>query len=295
MANAPPTGYIALPAVAAIGWIPFYFRLADVPANAYKDTRPRAYDILFDSGNRDPADNLVNEAGFRNILDTHDYRGALFLADLKIYRDAQRGFTHYNTSEFQRLESVGYTPLRSVPKDNPNTKEAWRSWPERRGIGGSNPERNNLQIDVQPDRVTVTQRVDFRLCRLLGLGGGIMTLTFRDAPYAWMATTLTLEADGSYQIQCSGSAVPSQKLYVDWLAPAQGTYDMIAASYNEMESFFRAGRFLGIGRTRRAPRVGVILVGGTNDHRLFAIRYSGRGSRTPPTAPLRCGTGPAGD
>ena len=261
MANGPPIGYIQLPAVAAIGWIPFFFRLADVPPNAYKDTRPKAYDFLFDSGNWDPADNLMNEAGFWKIIrEDHDYRGALFLADLKIHRSAT-GFTHYNQGEFRHLELVGYTPLRHVVKeDGTQKKKPWPCWPERRGIGGSHSNQNNPKIDVTSDRVTITHRVDFRLCRLLGIRGGVMTLTFRDAPYAWMAITLTINADGSYQLQFTGSAVPSQKLYVDWQTPAnirgrpsKCTYDMLTASFGEMEGFFRAGRLAGIFQTRRAP------------------------------------------
>jgi len=256
MANGtPPIGYIPLPAIAAIAWIPFYFQVEDVPPNAYKETRKKAYDILFDAGNRDPSDDLVNEAGFWQIIrKTHDYRGALFLSNLQIHRSAKAGFTHYNDRDFERLESVGYTPIRQKVMANPPYKKPWASYPERRGIGGSTPDRNKLKIDVAPARVTIIQCVDFRLCRLLGLGGGIMTLTLRDAPYAWMEMTMTIEDNGSFRIELAGSAVPSQKLYVGWQMPPNCTYDMITCSHSDIEQFFRAGRLSGIGATRHSPQ-----------------------------------------
>ena len=82
MSNQEPRnrGY-PVPALAAIGWIPYYLRREDVPPNAYTDSRPRTYDWLFDSGNQDPGDNLGPDGqGFLQIVRGHDYRGALFLS-----------------------------------------------------------------------------------------------------------------------------------------------------------------------------------------------------------------------
>lgn len=247
---APPIGWITVPPVAALGWIPYYFSVDDVPANKYTDTRRRAYYYIFNSGNKDPSDDLVSDQGFFQIINSHDYRGAFFLDGLQIYRDPVR-FTEHNKG-FRRMEYVGYTPRRYVDRSVHSPEK--KTWDERPGVGGSNKEEPNPRIDLEPSHVKITQRVDFRLCKLVEVGGGIVTFNFRGAPYAWMQMEFTIYHHGEYRIEFSGSSIPSQQLYINWKKSNSCSYDMLDATHQEMERFFHAGRLLFVGKAVRAPQ-----------------------------------------
>lgn len=240
-----PIGWVKVPPVAAIGWIPFYLRVDDVPANDYTRSRPKVYDYLFDSGNRDPVDYLNDEEGFLRVIASNDYRGAFFLNGLNLYRSTF-GFTHHN-SDFRRMEYVGYTPIRHVQRgsDPPAKHTDWES----RGLGGS----NGLSIEVEAHRVVITQRVEFRICKYLQVVGGLLTFNLRSAPYAWMEMEFTIYSHGHYEIEFRGSSIPSQQLYVDWKRSATCRYDMLSATHQEMEGFLGAGDILGFRKPVRAP------------------------------------------
>ena len=242
-------GWISVPPVAAIGWIPYYVRLTDVPQNNYTHTWPKFYDYLFDSGNKDPEDDLTNEQGFLQIIKSRDFRGAFLLNGLKLYRTPDRFIEH--SRDFRRMEYVGYTPIRSsTGKAHPPKKDRLM----RQGVGGSYKDEPNPKIDLTPDYVRITQRVDFRICKLLQLLGGFASFTLRGAPYAWMEMDFTIYHNGSYRIEFSGTSVPSQQLYIDWRRVASCRYDMLQATAEEMERFLEAGRLFYFPKAVRAPR-----------------------------------------
>ncbi len=261
-----PIGTYDLPSVAAIGWIPFYLQLADVPHNAYTASRGRLYDLLFDSGNEDPDGDLGPDGrGFFDIIDRHDCRGALLLDGLRVTFGPQG--PSLNAASPRRLEYVGSTPLRYLDRGvSPPRKSNYPFHPRSPDVGGPPWAAKVPGVAAGHGPLTIVQRVEFRLGKLVEVAGGILSLGLRGAPYAWMEMNMTIRPDGTYRVELSGSAVPSQRLYVDWLgcdrpacAQARGaqghdmTYDMLDAPLGEMEGFLHAGRRFFVGGAVPAP------------------------------------------
>jgi hypothetical protein len=251
-------GWYRVPAVAAIAWIPFYAQLrdmlADVPDNAYVASREKAYDLLFDSGNRDPDEDLGPDGQrFFEVIRRHDYRGALLLDGLRFRFDPWA--SEVDTHRMMRLESAGFTPLRFLDRssDSPR-KRPYPYLPEMPGVGGGPRSRENPKIVSEPSRIQISHRVEFRLCKWLEIAGGLITFNFRGAATVWMEVRQTIHRDGLYRVEFSGTAVPSQRLYIDWRNCAHCGYDMLKASRGEMEGFFRAGRPMFSGPAREAPQ-----------------------------------------
>jgi len=266
--NVVPAGICDLPTVAAIGWIPFYVQLPDVPANAYTAFRATLYDLLFDSGNRDPGDDLgPGGSGFFEIIGHRDYRGALLLSGLRVIFGP--GGPSLDESTISRREYVGFTPLRFLtPGFGGPIKHDFPFFSRSPGVGGVPWEGRVPRVVAGPGGLTITQRVEFRLGKLVEIGGALvssdlLSFDFRGAPYAWMEMNMTIRPDATYRVELSGSAVPSQRLYVDWQGCARPTcgpssthemtYDMLDASLGEMEGFLHAGRRYFRGRAVAAP------------------------------------------
>ena len=66
------------------------------------------------------------------------------------------------------------------------------------------------------------------------------------APYAWCEIVYSMDSDGNVDVTVDGSAIPSQRLYVDWAKPAANPvigivpeYDMLTASAADVAGFIK--------------------------------------------------------
>src|SRR6266545_5764910 len=100
------------PDVAAVGWIPFFTSPKEVAQRPYS-THPCQIGmrLLFNSGNTAPPPNFADEADFRSLLASKDFRGALVLRNVRLHCDAAGGAL---TVDFDSDRHIGYTPYRLV-------------------------------------------------------------------------------------------------------------------------------------------------------------------------------------
>lgn len=251
-----PEGWIKLPAIAAIGWIPFYKTLKHIPPgvdkNGYTKDWPWGYFWLFDSGNHDPGDNLISwEEGFLQIIESRDYRGAFFIDGLEVHRTSNE-FTGCSESGHRRMEYIGYTPLRFYV---PVVEHKFNSpiMPDKRGLLGGSSKDEHFEIDMKPEYFRITHRIEFRLCKLMEVAGGLLTFNPRGAPYVWMKMVFEVHFDGKYTLTTMGTAIPNQTYYLDWKKVEKCSYDMFDSTSKEMNDFLRTGNLGYIGASPRGP------------------------------------------
>lgn len=122
------TSVTTAPSAAAIGWVPFYPDLGDMPTNAYtqhpltsgspnRPFLPSAFSVLFESGNvsriGDQSNpnplNFSDQGDFLKMLATKNFRAALSVDEVKVWRNRESLPLKVSLSFLGR---VGYTPLR---------------------------------------------------------------------------------------------------------------------------------------------------------------------------------------
>ncbi|HET7464534.1 MAG TPA: hypothetical protein VFJ82_24960 [Longimicrobium sp.] len=228
------------PDVLVIGWIPFGMR---APAGgAYGGFAGRT---LFHSGNPPPPHGFGGHAGFDawrhspgNPVGTREYRAALYLegvvaefpeaAPPRIDRRANGRFLGHTPLRMyaagwnigrilpQFMEySAGAGPRRTPPAAN---ADPWGSWAELR------------------------YRADFKLGWLPNVMGRVLTGSW--APYAWCEIQYRIDRDGGVRVIVEGSAIPSQRLYIDWQTPSPASgvvpeHDMRGATKPRVDGFIR--------------------------------------------------------
>jgi hypothetical protein len=85
--------------------------------------------------------------------------------------------------------------------------------------------------------LTLSYVVRFRVGRVGNLGARWLTGYW--APDAWMGVKYTIESNGNVEVAFSGSHIPSQQYYVDWVAA--GARDMLQSNAAEIDGFLQAG------------------------------------------------------
>jgi hypothetical protein len=254
MAKAPAGGYTVVgPDVAAIGWFPYYYTIADMPANAYtahRFARP-ALDWLFDSGNDPPPAQFLG--GFQELWNgyrpTMEFRGILCVRNVRL--NCNPDGTARDVA-FLRAGERGYTPLRAP------VRSPWFRFKlplgHQQGVG--HPEHTVLKC---PDGVTIEARLPFRLGRLGNYG--MYYMTGFEAPDAWMSISYTIKSNADVIVDFNGSSIPTQDYYVNWVVQPQGRHDMLTNTAAEIDAFLQAGP------AQSAPR------------RAAAFRWTGTGQR----------------
>jgi hypothetical protein len=243
------------PPASGVAWIPYYFKLDDVPPNAYTESRPWAFHYLFDSGNEPEPQDIVSprheEADA--IVDTQEFRALSRLRSVRVCFDARGRYVDYDERGIEPMAVSGFTPFRLVVKKaDPGRKYTSHYSRGRGGIGGgafSGPE-----IGPGATSVTFTLTTEFRLGRLAELG--MWVFVHNGAPLASMRIEYTIQGDGSIRVRFSGTAVPSQKFFAG--SEVAGEYRMLDSSLKDVEQFLLAG-------------------GGSRPPRRFYGEWTGRG------------------
>lgn len=197
--------HLNVASVFALGWIPYYKSVKKIPHNAYREyasggrRKRTAIDMLFYSGNDKPPTDIFGSAGrFKEYLHKKDFRGALMLYDIKLYRDANNRYD----AVFRSLapdEHVGYTPirfpffLRSKRLSHYSKGRAIISMPSR---------------ILTDDGVIISYEVQFQIGRVANVVGKLLTSYW--APIVWMRVDYDIKYDGQSRVALSGTFVPSQ-------------------------------------------------------------------------------------
>jgi len=176
---------------------------------------------LLQSGNRPaPPQTFDGLEGFQEYLAAKNYRGALYLDGVTL--SCSEGYSNCSVTAagIDVEDAVGFTPVSSSA-----------SW-FRKGRG-----RVSRQVRVAHDGAEIRQTVYFRICRAIDLVNYALTANW--APEAWIRIVYRAWSTGKYEIEFSGSAVPSQDYYIDWTR--RGGHDMSSVSATDFEGFVEAG------------------------------------------------------
>lgn len=218
------------PDVASIGWIPYFKYITQMPANDY--TRHSlfypAFQVLFDSGNDPPPPvTFSGLTDFFNFLSTENFRGAMYLGDVRLCCDAMGRPTQVS---WRRYEEVGYTPMRVVVGRPPIDSKFAVYYSQ--GVGGG-----GVQVTWAGNCATITHWLRFKIGGLGNWGSWLMTGQW--APFAWMRTDYKICCDGSITIKFAGTYIPSQYYYVGW--NWFGLHDMLGNTTAQIDGFLNAG------------------------------------------------------
>jgi hypothetical protein len=220
----------------AVGWIPYYENLRDIPRNAYYTFASEgkrkwlACDMLFYSGNTPTpeAEFFQQQREFTELLRSKNFRGALSLRDIRLYcyDDDTYLIKHrslkdesLNNKSLKNEDYVGYTPLR-LPGFR--SKKVWRF---TKGVGST----IEPSAEYTDTGARFSYEVRFRVSRILNVGARFLTKSW--APDVWLRVDYELNRDGKCKIGFSGSQIPSSVHYTTGQSgPRQRVY------YHDMEN-----------------------------------------------------------
>lgn len=228
------------PDVLVIGWIPFAMSAA--LASGFP-SGPGAT-LLFQSGNPDPPIGFAGHTGFAdwlhpsNVLGTREYRAAVYL------KDVVAEFKPGSSPVIRAADapSVGYTPMRMFI-GGVNVAAMLPQLPQY--TAGTGPYHPPVpELDPAGEWVGIRYRAEFKLSKLPNLLSRALVGAW--APYAWCEIAYRIYASGEVEIEVQGSAIPSQRLYIDWAMPSadsaagiQSEYDMRTANREEVLGFIK--------------------------------------------------------
>lgn len=223
------------PDVLVIGWVPFQER-APWPTGY---PRGRATKLLFQAGNPDPPVKFGGFAGFAdwayplNPVGTREYRVALSLSAVR---------AEFAPGARPRIFGapdalIGFTPFRLLW----NGRNLADLLPQFAAYDAGIGRVGDLVSAVDPagEWVEMRFRVEFKLAWLGNLVGRLLTGAW--APHAWCEVRYHVDRSGGIVVRVQGSAVPSQRLYVDWDWPGTTScqYDMRRARRKRVNGFLK--------------------------------------------------------
>ncbi len=225
-----------------VGWIPFHVN--PPPAPGFPPGLGTT--LLFWSGNPAPPIAFAAYAGFanwlhpKNPIGTKEYRAAIYLqgvaAEFSDDGSPPRADRTANGS------FIGYTPLRlfvggvNVAAGLPQVAQYKK---------GTGPRYSpTTTADPAGNWVELRYRAEFKLSWLPNLISRVLTGAW--APYAWCEIAYRFDKTGQVDVRVDGSAIPSQRLYVNWTTPASNPaggilpeYDMLAANPAPVSGFLQ--------------------------------------------------------
>jgi hypothetical protein len=230
------------PDVLVIGWIPFHLHppaLAGYPAGL-------ATQMLFNSGNPNPPIAFDGYGGFENwihpgfLVGTKEYRAALYMQEIAAAFHDDGSPPSADCGPYDTF--LGYTPYRFFV-GNRNVLAGNRTLPDY-GCGYGPKQDPYFVVDPTGNGnwVELRYRAEFKLSRLANLLSRALTGFW--APYAWCEIVCRFERNGNLSIVVNGTAVPSQRLYVNWRIPpttptVTPVYDMRNAAFVNVNGFIQ--------------------------------------------------------
>jgi hypothetical protein len=219
------------PDVAVVGWIPFFDRIKDLPAG-HNYQASLATHLLFNSGNAEPPDEFTG--GYNEFLgwlgSRQDYRGALYIRDVILRYDADKPAPIIS---FQAQGIMGYTPPRlrigGITLTPPGRLAR---------LKGVSP-NDYPAPDVEPlplhRGIKILFTYQFKLSPIMDKLQ--RAITGRWAPNAWAAIEYEIRSTGRVRIAVTGTAIPSQDVYVNWKRVEGLRFDMLQSSSWNIQGF----------------------------------------------------------
>lgn len=214
----------------ALGWIPYFGSLSEMPDNGFHEysklgfQEKLASELLFISGNKPPGEDIFSShETFLQYLKTKDFRGAILLYEIELRR--KDGVTELYYKNLSEKQAIGYTPIRF------NDRVLFHS----KGNGHNIPAARTT-----PDGAVLSFEVQFRIGKL----GSIFarSLSGYYPPFVWMRIDCTIGFDGSVQVECTGSLIPSQAHYKLTASGAQliAHHDLTSINLNQITDLMKS-------------------------------------------------------
>ncbi len=217
------------PDVLVVGWIPFHIHPPPAPGFPVG----LGTSLLFWSGNPVPPIAFAGYAGFanwlhpKNPIGTKEYRAAIYLegvaAEFPDDESPPRADRTANGS------FIGYTPLRlfvggaNVAATLPQVAQYLKGTGPLSAPPAATP-------DPAGNWVELRYRAEFKLSGLPNVISRAITGAW--APYAWCEIAYRFDRAGQVGVRVDGSAIPSQRLYVNWTTPAGNAAAGISAEHD---------------------------------------------------------------
>ncbi len=198
------------PDVAAVGWIPFFENLSDLPAgHQYPLSVPMR--LLFNSGNPEPKNTFGGFPDFEQWLyplhptGTREYRAALYLRDIVLHDPSDGSASRV---EYEHGAFIGFTPPRFMAFGiNVSPLRGYHQ-----GVG---PDFDPEEEELPNGRgIQIRYRIEFKLAFSMDLL--VRSITGYWAPFAWMEIDYRIFKTGRVEVDFRGTAIPSQTYYVGW-------------------------------------------------------------------------------
>lgn len=214
------------PDIAIVGWIPYFARLADLPkGNNYQTSL--AMHLLFNSGNNEPPREFVSGYDeFAEWLQSRkDYRGALYIRDVVLRYEEGRPAPIIS---YQVEGIMGYTPIQLV-------LGSFRLAVPLRGQSPNDYPEPLTEVLPENRGVSVSFRYSFKLSPIVDIVQ--RAITGRWAPNAWGAIDYEISKNGRVRVNTSGTAIPTQDVYLDWKRVDNFRHDMLQNNSPEIRAF----------------------------------------------------------
>lgn len=188
--------------------------------------------LLFNSGNAAPPDQFAG--GYSEFLgwlkSRQDYRGAMYIRDVILRYEENRAAPIIS---FDAEGIMGYTP----PKLRIAGITLTPPGKFRRFKGVSPNDYPDPDVDLLLDNRGVKILFTFQF-KLSPLMDNLQRLiTGRWAPNAWAAIEYEIRSTGRVRIAATGTAIPSQDIYIDWRRIRGSRFDMLQSSSQHIHGF----------------------------------------------------------
>ena len=221
------------PSIVVIGWIPFvsplrYFLSAATSTyrnHSRRDLARVAFPFLFITGNRPSPPATFGRANgiakFLSFLSLRQFRAAFAITDFTLYCD-ENGRPFRVT--YRWLMKSGYTPI--------------PLWPGPPLKGEGEPVIPDFSTLTGGDGIGCTSKLQFRIG---GLGLKTAERFLDVVPWAQITVSYVLRANGSCDVSCEGTQIPSQTFYDEWVSQVNEGHNMLGNSESEITEFHFSG------------------------------------------------------
>jgi len=232
--------FVESPPIAAVGWIPYYGSLLDVPPCDFtrhpfskgKFAMPSPFSALLRSGNprnESAKDNpspgrFESRDTFLELAKSRNFRGLIAIDELKVWYSAAR---HPTRLSFSWIARGGYTRL-------PMSLGDIQVSVFQPGIYSK-----DFEAELSDDGASLTVRwwLRFKIGRIGDLGCWVLTGLW--APSAIMMIECTVKDRARPKITFWGSQIPSVSAYVKW--KQFHLHEMLSMGHSQIDDFLSAG------------------------------------------------------
>jgi hypothetical protein len=204
------------PDVLVVGWIPFHII---PPSHAAGFPAGVSTTVLFQSGNPSPPIGFGGYDGFsswlhpKSPIGTKEYRAAVYLQGVEAEFPGDGAPPRVDRAANGSF--IGYTPFRLFI-GGVNVAATFPQFAQYKK--GTGPRYSpTTSRDPAGTWVELRYRAEFKLSALANLVSRVAAGAW--SPYAWCEIVYRFDESGRVDIRVEGSAIPNQRLYIDWARP----------------------------------------------------------------------------